>query len=861
MSSKRKYDFQKIEQRWRDFWRERGFFTVDTRTTPTHKFYYLNMFPYPSGVLHVGHGRNYIIGDAVARYKMMCGFQVLTPMGFDGFGLPAENAAIENQTHPRDWTIANIEGMKQQFHAWGIEYDWDRQICTCDPEYYRWNQWLFLQFFKNGLAYRAEAIANWCPGCETVLANEQVIDGRCERCDSAVIKKKLTQWFFKITQYAAQLLDDLEKLEHWPDRVKKMQRNWIGKSEGVEVEFAVEGFAHKLKIFTTRPDTIFGVTFMALAPEHPFIEEFIAQERDAKHRETMRSFVQKALQQGEIARGAVDVEKEGCFTGRYAINPMSNEKIPVYIANYVLMEYGTGAIMGVPGHDARDFDFAQTYELEIRRVIESEENKGELKTAFEGEGHLVHSGPFTGLSSQEAFRRIGEQLQQRGQGRFAIKYKLRDWLISRQRYWGTPIPMIHCERCGVVPVPESELPVRLPDVPFIGKKGLAEIPEFYKTTCPTCQGPARRDTDTMDTFVDSSWYYLRYLSPHDAKRPFDPQAVNHWLPVDQYVGGVEHAILHLLYSRFFTKALRDMGYVDFDEPFARLFTQGMIEHLSYRCPEHNWIAPHEVQEEERCPYCGRTLQTDLHKMSKSKRNVVSPQDVIDQYGADTERLYTLFIGPPERDIEWSSEGVQGAYRYLNRLWTLVQSHRHVHPESSATRIAAAMLPARDRQLWRTLHEKTKAVTEDIETFHFNTAVSAIMELTNELYDYTALCKRGEHARNESLLRQALEQLVLLVSPFTPFIAEELWRTMGHEDAVLDQPWPTYDPAALEREEQEIIIQINGKVRDRITVPAAVSQDPHELEKRALQQISKRLNGKEVQKVIVVPGRLVNVVVK
>ena len=851
-----KYDFKKIEKRWRDFWRERGFFAVNTKN-PGRKFYYLNMFPYPSGVLHVGHGRNYIIGDSFARYKKMCGFDVLNPMGFDAFGLPAENAAIENKTHPREWTIANIEGMKEQFYAWGIEYDWDREIRTCEPEYYRWNQWLFTQLYKKGLAYRAEAVANWCPGCETVLANEQVIDGCCERCDSTVIKKKLTQWFFKITEYASQLLDDLEKLQHWPDRVKKMQRNWIGRSEGVEAEFTVEGSPQSLKIFTTRPDTIFGVTFMALAPEHPLIEEFIAQERDAKRREEMSVFVQRALQQGEIARGAVDVEKEGYFTGRYAINPMSNERIPIYIANYVLMEYGTGAIMGVPGHDTRDFGFAQTYRLDIRRVIESDEDHGELKEAFEGEGRLVNSRQFNGLTSQDAFRKIGEHLQQRGQGRFAVKYKLRDWLISRQRYWGTPIPIIHCEKCGVVPVPESELPVRLPEIPFIGKKGLAEIPEFYQTTCPKCEGPAKRDTDTMDTFVDSSWYYLRHISPQDRERAFDSDAVNRWLPVDQYVGGVEHAILHLMYSRFFTKALRDMGYLKFDEPFLRLFTQGMIEHPSYRCEEHNWITPQEVQD-GKCPHCGRALTTDLHKMSKSKRNVVSPQEVIDQYGADTERLYTLFMGPPERDIEWSDEGVRGSFRFLNRVWALVRSQARKLAETSASNLKTETFTAPEKKVWQKLHQTVKAVSEDIEQFHFNTAVSAIMELTNELSDYVAEQPRK---MNKPLVKRALENLILMVSPFTPFIAEELWRTMGHDDAILEQSWPEYDLSALESEEREIIIQINGKVRDRMVVSAAVSQNHSELEKRALQQIEKRLDGKQVQKVIVVPGRLVNVVAK
>lgn len=850
-----KYDFKKIEKRWKDFWDRQGFFKVDANNTEK-KFYYLNMFPYPSGVLHVGHGRNYIIGDAFARYKKMQGFSVLNPMGFDAFGLPAENAAIENKTHPRDWTIANIEGMKKQFREWGIVYDWDREIRTCEPDYYKWNQWFFLQFYKRGLAYRADAVANWCPGCETVLANEQVIDGRCERCDSLVEKRKLTQWFFKITQYAEELLKDLEKLEHWPERVKKMQYNWIGRSEGVEIDFAIEGSHPALRVFTTRPDTIFGVTFMAIAPEHPLVEAFIAQEPDPEKRTQMKAFVQRALQQGEIARSAVTVEKEGFFTGHYVINPVNSEHVPIYIANYVLMEYGTGAIMGVPAHDQRDFEFAKKYGLEIRRVIESEESKGELHAAFEGEGWLVNSGRFNELSSREAFRKIGESLESHGQGRFAVKYKLRDWLISRQRYWGTPIPIIHCERCGIVPVPESELPVKLPDVSFIGKKGLAEIPEFYQTRCPQCKGPAKRDTDTMDTFVDSSWYFLRFVSPHERTRPFDPDAVNHWLPVDQYVGGVEHAILHLLYSRFFTKALRDMGLVKFDEPFARLFTQGIIEHLAYRCPEHNWIHPSEVKEGNKCPHCGRALKVDLHKMSKSKRNTISPQDVIDEHGADTERLYTLFMGPPEKDIEWTDEGVRGSFRFLNRVWNLVLSQ--VRKLTDAGELNPAQFTERERKVWQKLHQTIKSVTEDIEQFHFNTAISAIMELTNELTDYV---NENPKKVNKALMKRALEDLVLIMSPFTPFICEELWRRLGHDDAILEQRWPGYDPQALHAAEREIVIQINGKVRDRFTVPAELSEDRIELEKRALAQVQERLDGKQVVKVIVVPGRLVNVVVK
>jgi leucyl-tRNA synthetase len=865
------YNFKKVEKRWKDFWDQRGFFKVDTYN-PGKKFYYLNMFPYPSGVLHVGHGRNYIPGDAIARFLKMRGYTVLNPMGFDAFGLPAENAAIEDKTHPRQWTIANIEAMKRQFREWGIVYDWDREIRTCEPEYYKWNQWLFLQFYKKGLAYRADALANWCPGCETVIANEQVVDGRCWRCDSVVEKRKLTQWFFKITAYAEELLRDIEQLVHWPERVRLMQKNWIGRSEGVEIDFALSGSSQTLRVFTTRPDTLFGVTFMALAPEHPLVEEFLAHEKDPQRRAQMEAFVQKALQQGEIARSAATVEKEGVFTGRYAINPIKNEKIPIYIANYIVMEYGTGAIMGVPAHDARDFEFAQKYGLEIRQVIDGSvlpqasraeerwESEGgpaaHLQLPYEGEGRLINSGEFTGLTSAEAFRKIGEFLEARGLGRFAVNYRMRDWLVSRQRYWGTPIPMIHCEHCGVVPVPESELPVKLPDVPFIGKKGLAEIPEFYQTTCPQCHGPARRDTDTMDTFVDSSWYYLRFISPHDTQRAFDPKAVNMWMPVDQYVGGVEHATKHLLYSRFVTKALRDMGYLQFDEPFARLFTQGMIEHLAYRCPEHNWIHPHEVHEGNRCPRCGRELKVELRKMSKSQRNTISPEEVIGQYGADTSRLYTLFMGPLERDIEWTEEGVRGSFRFLNRVWNMVLSH--ARKLADAGELNPTQFTEREKRVWQKLHQTIKSVTEDIEQFHFNTAVSAIMELTNELTEYVT---EAPKKINKALLKRALEDLVLLLSPCTPFICEELWRRLGHEDAVLEQRWPTYDPKALQAAEREIVIQINGKVRDRFCVPAEISEDRAELERRALAQIQARLNEKQIVKVIVVPGRLVNVVVK
>jgi len=855
-----RYDFKAIEEKWRDFWRKKGFFKADLSDT-SRKFYYLNMYPYPSGEMHVGHGRNWLIGDAYCRYLIMRGCNVLNPMGYDAFGLPAENAAIEKGIHPKTWTYKNIETFRRQFRMWGVEFDWDREIATCEPEYYKWNQWLFIQFYKRGLAYRKDAWVNWCPDCDTVLANEQVVDGRCERCGSPVTKKKLTQWFFRITKYAQELLDDLEKLTHWPERVKVMQRNWIGRSEGALIRFPVDGRDDVIEVFTTRPDTIYGATFMVLAPEHPLVEKLAAPER----RERVMKYVERAIAEGEQARRRADRAKTGEFTGTYAINPANGAKIPIWVADYVLMEYGTGAIMAVPAHDQRDLDFARVFDLPVVPVIQPEDEPldGEKMTeAFLERGVMVNSGPFNGLpSGPETIEKFIEYFEEKGFGKRAVSYRLRDWLISRQRYWGTPIPMIHCERCGIVPVPEEELPVLLPEVEFLGKKGLAEIPEFYETTCPKCKGPARRDTDTMDTFVDSSWYYLRYISPHDDEKIFDAELVNKWLPVDQYVGGIEHAILHLLYSRFFTKALRDMGLLSFDEPFKRLFTQGMITHKAYRCSEHGWIHLKEVPEDERCPHCRRPLITEQLAMSKSKKNVVPPDEIIERYGADTERLYTLFMGPPERDIEWTEEGIRGAFRYLNRLWTLVWDYQDVVREAPAGEIHAEALDPRERQLWQVLNAKIKAVTEDIETFHFNTAISALMELTNELYDYVAHYSGERERFHGPLFKRAIETLILLISPITPFIAEELWRVVGHEDAVLEQSWPAYDPEALELEEREIIIQINGKVRDRMVVPASVSEDREELERRALERIEKRLDGKSVEKVIVVPGRLVNVVVR
>jgi leucyl-tRNA synthetase len=853
------YDFKTIENKWRDFWREKKFLEPDLNDT-NNKFYYLNMFPYPSGEMHVGHGRNWLIGDAYCRYLIMNGYKVLNPMGYDAFGLPAENAAIDRGIHPKTWTYNNIETFRQQFRQWGVVFDWRRELATCDPSYYKWNQWLFIQFYKRGLAYRKASLVNWCPGCETVLANEQVVDSACERCHSEVTKKNLTQWFFKITHYAEELLNDLDKLERWPERVKIMQRNWIGRSEGALLRFKIDGHPDEIEVFTTRPDTLYGATFLVLAPEHPLVEKLNTD----PYRKKVKAYVEMAIAESEIKRQTLEREKTGEFVGAYAINPANGERIPIWIADYVLLGYGTGAIMGVPGHDQRDFDFARKFKLPIIPVITKDGKPfdgAKMKEAFLHEGFMVNSGQFNGLPADaKTFKKMVQYFEKQGYGKAEVSYRLRDWLISRQRYWGTPIPMIHCETCGIVPVPEKELPVLLPEVEFLGKKGLAEIPSFYQTTCPQCNGSARRDTDTMDTFVDSAWYFMRYLSAHDDQKIFDSKLVNAWLPVDQYVGGIEHAILHLLYSRFVTKALRDMGLINFGEPFKRLFTQGMITHLAYRCKNHGWIPAREVGEDQRCPHDSQPLQTELAKMSKSKKNTIAPTEIIEEFGTDTERLYTLFMGPPEREIEWTAEGVRGGYRFLNRLWNLVQNYREVIRSAPAVEIKIGNLNKRDKQLWHVVNEKIRAITDDFQNFHFNTTVAAVMEVNNELYDYSADCEQKTNQINAALFKQAIENLILLISPITPFIAEELWRVIGHQQPILEQRWPQSDPAALERDEKTIVIQVNGKLRDQMQVPAALADNRAELEKRALAQVQARLEGKAVRKVVVVPGKLVNVVV-
>ena len=850
------YNFEEIEDKWRDYWSEEGTFQADLDDTERN-FYYLNMFPYPSGTMHVGHGRNYIIGDTLTRFMTMKGLNVLNPMGFDAFGLPAENAAIDRGVEPGEWTEENIADFKAQFRQWGIEYDWDREVRTHEPGYYKWTQWLFQKLYEEGLAYRDESPVNFCPHCDTVLANEQVIDGKCERCGTTVEEKQLEQWFFKITEYAQDLLDDLEDLDGWPDHVKKMQQDWIGRSEGVEITFDLADWDEELDVFTTRPDTLFGATYMALAPEHPLVEEIIADVEDLEDREELRNFVDETKRIDQTRRAGGDLTKEGVFTGEYAVNPATGEEIPIWIANFVLTEYGSGAIMSVPGHDQRDFDFAKKYDIPIVEVIAPEKGEpvGELEEAYEEPGYLVNSGDFNGLDSETAYREIGEWLKEQDKGEFTVNYKLQDWLISRQRYWGAPIPIVHCPECGVVPVPEEELPVELPDVEFIGSKGLSEIDEFVETTCPRCGTDAKRETDTMDTFVDSSWYYLRYLSAGDDEKIFDSKTANDWLPVDQYVGGVEHAILHLLYSRFITKFLRDIELVDFDEPFERLFTQGMISHQAYRCEEHGWIRPKNVEDGNRCPDCGAELKVTMESMSKSKKNVVSPKELIDEYGADTERIYTLFIGPPEKDVEWSDRDVKGSHRFLTRVWRLAIQHMELFEEEYS--LEPADFDEAEKELWRKINQTVKEVTEDLEGFSFNTAVSSIMELTNEFYG-----KISDGDIDRGLLKEGIKRLVLIISPFTPFMGEELWHRMGNDEPIMEEGWPEWSQEALEQEATEMAVQINGKVRAHIEVPTSIEGDEAALKEEVLEidRIRERVDEDEIKKFIVVPGNLVNIVV-
>jgi leucyl-tRNA synthetase len=860
-----RYQPQIIEEKWQRIWEETQAFQAN-EAPGTPKYYVLEMFPYPSGRIHMGHVRNYSIGDVVARYKRMRGFIVLHPMGWDAFGLPAENAAIERRVHPEVWTQENILYMKTQLKRMGLSYDWQREIATCEPEYYRWNQWIFLQFYKRGLAYKKTSAVNWCPSCETVLANEQVIEGLCWRCDSPVVQKELEQWFFRITAYAEELLNDLDRLTGWPDKVLTMQRNWIGKSIGAEILFPLVGREGALRVFTTRQDTVYGATFLSLAVEHPLALELAIGTPQEK---AVKEFIERTRTINQARRGSEEPEKEGVFTGAYCRNPFTGENIPIYLANFVLMEYGTGAVMAVPAHDQRDFEFARKYGLAIRVVIQPANGKlngSELTEAYVDSGVMVDSGPFTGSVNDEGKEKIAAYLEERQWGKKAIRYRLRDWGVSRQRYWGTPIPIVYCAGCGVVPVPEDQLPVTLPkDVPFTGTGGspLLESKHFSQTGCPQCGGAARRETDTMDTFVDSSWYFLRYTSPAYTEAPFDPTRAAYWMPVDQYIGGVEHAVLHLLYARFFTKALRDLGLTSVGEPFMNLLTQGMVCKETYRCTEHNWLFPGELVGSEKegwsCPQCGRPVeQGRVEKMSKSKRNIVDPEDLISFFGADTARLFTLFAAPPEKDLEWSDQGVEGAYRFLTRLWRFGLQHREWMARVGKPKPGG---PSSElRELRRIIHRTIKKVSEDIEgRFHFNTAIAATMELFNAM-SATAQDK-ALFEKGRELIKEAFETIVVLLAPFVPHITSELWQSLGHTGRVDEVPWPQFSEEALEEENLLIVVQINGKIRGKITVPAGATQESIEALALADAKVLSFLNGQKVVRTVYVPRRLLNIVLE
>ncbi|UCD11760.1 MAG: leucine--tRNA ligase [Nitrospinaceae bacterium] len=824
----RNYDFKAIEEKWQRVWEENRAFKVE-RDPARKKYYLLEMFPYPSGRIHMGHVRNYAIGDALARFKRMQGYNVLHPLGWDAFGMPAENAAIKNRSHPATWTFENIHAMRKQIKRLGFSYDWDREIATCRPEYYRWNQWCFLRFMEKGLVYRKNATVNWCEACQTVLANEQVVDDRCWRCDGEVLQKEQEGWFLKITAYADRLLDGLTTLaEGWPEQVLTMQRNWIGKSLGAEVDFKVDGQAcEALRVFTTRPDTLYGATFMVLAPEHPMT---VKLSRGTPQEADVDRFLSQVARQDKKTRTSETTEKEGVFTGAHAINPLTGKDIPVWTANFVLMDYGTGAIMSVPAHDQRDHDFAQKYHLPIVQVIEPPPGQTlEPGRAFAGDGTMIDSGPFTGLIGEAGRKRIIEHLEVKKIGQAAINYRLRDWGVSRQRYWGTPIPVVHCPACGIVPVPDEELPIQLPLDAHLGDKGrspLVELPDFLNTPCPSCAGPGRRETDTLDTFVCSSWYFDRFTSPRNEEKLFARSDVDYWMPVDQYIGGIEHAILHLLYSRFFHQVFRDLDLIDSPEPFAHLLTQGMVV-------------------------------KDGAKMSKSKGNVVDPDEIINAYGADTARLFILFAAPPVKDLEWSDHGVEGCSRFLKRVWRIFNEFlddiRAARPPEPGEPLARELA-----ELRRRTHITIKRVTDDIQTrMQFNTAIAAIMELINQLY---TLRDGWSELKNQSgaagAVLEALETTITLLCPFAPHIAAEMAELLGHKEGA---SWPAYDEALLQADELLIVIQVNGKVRQKITVNANITEQ--DLKARSLEdpKIAELVESKAIKKVIVVPKKLVNIV--
>ncbi|MDD6597991.1 leucine--tRNA ligase [Anaerovibrio sp.] len=823
-----KYSPQSIEKKWQSKWLAENVYKTEMDPKKP-KYYSLEMFPYPSGNLHMGHVRNYSIGDVLARYKTMEGFNVIHPMGFDAFGMPAENAAIKHGVKPSDWTYSNMDNMKRQQREMGLSYDWDRAVATCSPDYYRWTQWLFQLFYKRGLAYKKKAYVNWCDTCGTVLANEQVIEGKCWRCDSDVVKKDLSQWFLKITDYADVLLKDLDQLKGWPERVKIMQENWIGRSEGLEFNLDVPELGEKIAAYTTRPDTVYGITFLALAAEHPLIEKICQNNPKA---EEIKAFCKKAQNQSEMERTSSESEKEGIFTGLYAINPFNGNKVEIWVTNYVLAEYGTGAVIGVPSEDQRDWMFATKYNLNIIITLQPKDRELKLEEMTEAyvdkAGVLVNSAEFSGMDIKAAMKGIMDKAEAEGFGKRRVNYRLRDWLISRQRYWGAPIPVIYCPDCGEQLVPEDQLPVMLPeDVKF--EQGavspLAQSESFVNCTCPKCGKPARRETDTMDTFICSSWYYLRYTDPHNDKLPFDKDKVNYWAPVDQYIGGIEHAILHLLYSRFFTKVLRDAGMVDFSEPFTNLLTQGMV-------------------------------LKDGSKMSKSKGNVVSPEEIISQYGADTARLFILFAAPVDRDLDWSDEGVAGASRFLKRVWRIMEVFED-KIKSGQDEYDVSSLTDEEKELRRVLHTTIRKVTEDIrDRFMFNTAISSIMELVNAFYVF-----QNSESINGNLVREVSIDLIKMLAPFAPHMTEELWSILIGEGSVHQQKWPECDEAATVKAEVQIVLQINGKVRDRIMIATGISREEMEVAAKANARVQELTAGKTIVKMICVPDKLVNIVVK
>ncbi len=819
-------EIERIEKKWQKAWEQKQVFkTGEEKDRP--KFYCLEMFPYPSGKIHMGHVRNYTIADVIARFKLMQGYNVLHPMGYDAFGQPAENAAIKHKSHPAEWTYRCIDQMRTNLKRMGFSYDWDRELATCDKEYYRWNQWIFLKMLEKGLAYKKASSVNWCPSCETTLANEEVIQGQCWRCKNNVIQKDLEQWYLKITHYSEALLEDLQKLNQWPSRVLAMQENWIGKSYGVEIYFQMVKTGERLPVFTTRPDTIFGATYVVLAPEHPLVKSLVAgtdREKD------ILEFVEKAGQMSKSMRMSGDLRKEGVFTGQYAVNPVNQEKIPVWVADYVLMDYGTGAIMAVPTHDQRDFLFAREHALPMRIVIQDPERPDlrveDMTEAYEEEGVQVHSAQFDGMTNEEGKSKIAQWMEKEGMGRITVYWRLRDWLISRQRYWGTPIPVIYCPSCGIVPVPEDQLPVELPeDVQFTGEGGspLSQSAGFVRVSCPQCGQDARRETDTMATFFDSSWYYLRYISPRDTGRVFDKEDAAYWMPVDQYIGGIEHAILHLLYSRFFTKFLKDLGWISFDEPFDRLLTQGMV-------------------------------LKDGEVMSKSRGNTVDPDAVIAKYGADTLRLFILFAAPPEDQLEWNDHAIDGSWKFLSRVWNIV--HNKHHPVDEQYSFAA--LPGDAKELEQERNFSIKKISEDIsQGFKFNTAISQIMILMNRMEKFSV----EDQPVRQAVLNKAIETTVLMLAPLTPHICEELWQKMnGAEESVSRVPWPSYEEGSLIKDVILMVAQINGKLRAKFEVPADMPEDELKDMVLADETIQRHLAGKPVKKFIVVPEKLINIVV-